>query len=418
MFPIRTKFTLTLLLASFSAVLLMGAIAQHLVLERFNQLAMRRAFGNYRTDVRAFITEYGSWKRGQASEGFLHFVRRTRRPPGGGAPVPGPPGARPLPPFRFVLLAPDGTVLHAPGTYPTGSTLPAKLRTRKMPITVNGRVRAYAVPLGRANLSRLDLIYLAAIKRALLYSLLSVSAVTLVAGIYFGNRLSRSLRGLTRAVAAMEGGSLRQQVEVRTRDEIGALARSFNRMSKKLAVAYEKLEASHRTISEQAAKLKELSIRDDLTGLYNRRHFNERIEHLISQAKRYCHPLSVAICDIDDFKKINDKFSHHIGDEVIKRVARLIQAHIREADLTARLGGEEFVIAFPETRAGQAIPLCERLRKEIEGYSWSEIADGLRVTISIGLETDHQAQSRDQILIAADNKLYTAKDRGKNRLVA
>jgi len=325
---------------------------------------------------------------------------------------------RPPPPFRFVLLAPNGTVIQGSPAFPRGSTLTARLRARQIPISIDGRTRAYAVPLSQPNLSALDRSYLAAIRQALLYSLFSVSALMLLVGIFFGNRLSKSLRELTSAVIAMDGGNLRQQVDVQTRDEIGILARSFNKMSGKLAQAYERLEASHRTVSAQAARLKELSIRDDLTGLYNRRYFNERIEQLLAHAKRYDRPLSIVICDIDDFKMINDSFSHSVGDRVLETVARLIQTYTRDTDVPARFGGEEFVIAFPETGSGHAITLCERLRRQIEGYDWPEIASGLKVTISMGLETNAHPETSDKMLIAADQKLYAAKDAGKNRLVA
>lgn len=430
MHSLRGKFTLSLLLASFSAIALVGVIAQHLVLSRFNQLAMRRAFGDFRADVRGFLTEYGGWRQGQAAEGFTHYVLRSRGPPGPPGPPPGrfrgmPPG-RPgtrlrrlrRPPFRFILLAPDGLVILGTAAHPRGSTLPTSVRARQMPVTIDGRVRAYAVPIGSPVLSKLDRTYLAAINEALLYALGSASVAALMLGVFFGSRLSRPLRALTSAVAAMHAGNLRQRVDVRTRDEIGTLARNFNAMSHKLAQAYEELQTSHRTIADQAARLKELSIRDELTGMYNRRHFNERMEQVLAQARRYGHPLSIAIADIDDFKKINDGFSHAVGDRVLAAVGRLIQENIRDVDIPARFGGEEFVIAFPETAAEHAAALCERLRRRIEQFHWSEIADHLTVTISMGLDSTFHPENSDQVLSAADKKLYAAKNGGKNRLVA
>lgn len=435
---LRAKFTLTLLLTSFSAIVLVGVIAQHLVLVRFDQMARERAFGHFRADVRGFITQYGSWRQGQAAEGFTHYVLRHRRPPrpprlrgalGPPGPPPGrfrdmPPGRpriglhrRLRPPFRFVLLAPDGVVVQGASTYRPGSTLPARLRARQMPITIGGHVRAYAVPLGSPVLSNLDRTYLAAINKALLYALASASVVALIVGVFFGNSLSRSLRALTSAVAAMHAGNLRQEVDIHTEDEIGVLASNFNAMSEKLAQAHEQLHHSNATITKQAARLKELSIRDELTGMFNRRHFNERMKQVLARANRYGHPVSIAIADLDDFKKINDGFSHAVGDRVLSTVGSLIRENIRDVDIPARFGGEEFVIAFPETAAEQAAALCERLRRKIEQFHWSDIADHLTVTISMGLDSAFHPETGDQVLGAADKKLYAAKNGGKNRLV-
>lgn len=287
-----------------------------------------------------------------------------------------------------------------------------------MPITIDGRVRAYAVPLGSPVLSRLDRTYLTAINEALMYALGSASVAALILGLFFGNRLSRPLLALTSAVAAMHPGNLRQRVDVNTKDEIGTLARNFNAMSQNLAQAYEQLQTSHETIANQAAQLKELSIRDDLTGMYNRRYFNECMEQVLAQAKRYGHPVSIAIADIDNFKKINDRFSHAVGDRVLEVVGRLIQENIRDVDVAARFGGEEFVIAFPETASEHAATLCERLRQQIEQFQWSDITCHLAVTISMGLEARFHPDTSNQILSAADRKLYAAKNGGKNRLVA
>ena len=168
---------------------------------------------------------------------------------------------------------------------------------------------------------------------------------------------------------------------------------------------------------EQAnARVKELSIRDDLTQLYNRRHFSEAAPRLLAHAKRYNQPLSVMIGDIDHFKDINDHFSHAIGDEVLRKVAQLILGNIRETDIVARYGGEEFVIALPAIPLPEAVRACEKLRLSIAQYSWSEIHPDLRVTISIGLSADTRAAHFEQMIAAADEKLYQAKRAGRNRI--
>jgi len=111
-------------------------------------------------------------------------------------------------------------------------------------------------------------------------------------------------------------------------------------MSKELA-------ASHDRIRSQALLLKELSIRDELTGLLNRRHFDEQAATLFAQAVRYKQPLTVVMCDLDRFKQINDRFSHAAGDVVLRHVAEILHSDTRASDVVARYGGEEFVILFP-----------------------------------------------------------------------
>ncbi|HEY1149720.1 MAG TPA: GGDEF domain-containing protein, partial [Pseudoduganella sp.] len=221
---------------------------------------------------------------------------------------------------------------------------------------------------------------------------------------------------LTDAVRAMHGGELRQRVPVQGQDEVAELAKAFNEMSERLAQTHEELQASHQTILHQAEQLRELSVRDALTQLYNRRHFDEQAATLYNQAVRHKRPLALAICDIDHFKQINDKFSHATGDAVLRQVASLLRGHMRQADLVARYGGEEFVMAFPETPGLQAASLCDKLRGLVEAYPWQEVHPDVKVTISIGVSADIGAGSAAAMLQKADTQLYRAKDSGRNRV--
>jgi two-component system, cell cycle response regulator len=126
----------------------------------------------------------------------------------------------------------------------------------------------------------------------------------------------------------MGEGDLRQHVTIRSRDEVQFLGESFNRMSRDLA-------ESHDTIRQQAAQLLELSMRDEMTQLHNRRYFNEQATLAYAQAQRYSRPFAVAIADVDHFKQINDRFSHAAGDAVLREVARLLAAATRETDIVA-----------------------------------------------------------------------------------
>ena len=158
----------------------------------------------------------------------------------------------------------------------------------------------------------------------------------------------------------------------------------------------EELATSHETVREQAERLKELSIRDEITRLHNRRYFDEQAALALFQANRYGRPLTIAIADIDHFKQINDRFSHAAGDAVLEHVGRILSASTRESDIVARYGGEEFVVAFLETPLREAAATCERIRRAIESHPWHEIHPELAVTITMGLDAEQSRGKRDE----------------------
>ncbi len=170
-------------------------------------------------------------------------------------------------------------------------------------------------------------------------------------------------------------------------------------------------------LRSQTEFLEKQSREDALTGLYNRRFLNIQLEHEFKRAKRYGNPLSVVMCDIDHFKKINDTFSHQVGDEVLKTLGRIFKAYSRSVDTVARFGGEEFVLVLPETPKEKAVVLCEKLRNAVEHYTWSEIHPQLHVTISFGVSDNVRLGNYEKMLAEADEKLYEAKNSGRNRVV-
>lgn len=161
--------------------------------------------------------------------------------------------------------------------------------------------------------------------------------------------------------------------------------------------------------------IKELSTRDPLTGLHNRRYVDEQLAYLLTIAQRYEHPLSVAMIDIDHFKAVNDRFSHATGDHVLIRVAELLQQGRRATDIVGRYGGEEFIVVLPETSILDAAHSCEVSRHAVEHYPWDTFAEGLQVTISVGLSSG--MRSLESILARADAKLYDAKHAGRNQVM-
>lgn len=166
------------------------------------------------------------------------------------------------------------------------------------------------------------------------------------------------------------------------------------------------------------SELEQLANTDPLTGLYNRRSFNAFSEHEYARAMRYFEPLSLMIIDIDLFKNVNDTYGHLVGDEVIRRVALVCNQHIREADVLARIGGEEFAILLPGTDTESAYKLAERLRISQQTYRFPgqhEANDLPEVTISIGVSTlSVKDKSFAQMLSRADKALYSSKNIGRN----
>jgi len=159
-----------------------------------------------------------------------------------------------------------------------------------------------------------------------------------------------------------------------------------------------------------------LSLTDALTGLYNRRHFDNTVEREFLRSKRYGGDLTIAIIDIDFFKKINDTYGHLCGDYVLKEVAYLISDNFRKTDLVFRYGGEEFVALLTETSLESAkIPL-ERLRKKIENSDFIYDGQKINVTVSIGASVNN-AETVTEFLDNADKALYKAKNAGRNKLI-
>lgn len=156
---------------------------------------------------------------------------------------------------------------------------------------------------------------------------------------------------------------------------------------------------------------------DGLTGLYNKQHGKEWLDHSCLEALRYGHPLSILVLDIDHFKRVNDTYGHSTGDIVLKAVAHTVHALVRQADVPVRNGGEEFFVLLPHTTAAQAWVLGEKVRSAVEALAVPLPAGGeLRVTISVGLTELASADTPASLLDRADYALYDAKTGGRNRV--
>jgi diguanylate cyclase (GGDEF)-like protein len=158
---------------------------------------------------------------------------------------------------------------------------------------------------------------------------------------------------------------------------------------------------------------------DALTGLWNRRHFDEQFERVLAETDRFGGSSTLVICDIDFFKKVNDTYGHDAGDSVLRQVSAVLRNGVRTVDICARLGGEEFALILPQTALDGATELAERLRARIEALTVEHGGVTLRVTISVGVATYAAGASNKQTLFKrADQLLYEAKRGGRNRVVS
>lgn len=165
------------------------------------------------------------------------------------------------------------------------------------------------------------------------------------------------------------------------------------------------------------AQTKQMSVTDPLTRLFNRRHFEVEFEREYKRANRYKNNLSIAIIDIDYFKKINDTYGHLCGDYVLKEIAYLMNKNFRQTDTIFRYGGEEFVVILTETPKETAHIPMERLRKLVENHTFRFKGQEIKVTISVGINSKTDYESAFDMLEDADKALYEAKKSGRNRVV-
>src|SRR5437667_8388897 len=253
-----------------------------------------------------------------------------------------------------------------------------------------------------------------------LHALLLFTVLAMVGGAYIiwdlGRAFARIAELLSREPKLAELGG--------RSDEVGTLMRSFSNMLgtvEQQAIDINtfamRLDAAYRELEATNAKLKETSFKDEVTGLYNRRFFSLRLEEEISRYRRFNHPVSVVVLDLDGFKTVNDEFGHAVGDDTLRDIGQILMKHSRGINVVSRYGGDEFVVLLVETAKSGARLYADRIRQVVSTYPFSH---GKRITASFGIASlpDEEAQTSEDLVRAADDALYAAKRAGKNQVAA
>ena len=185
-------------------------------------------------------------------------------------------------------------------------------------------------------------------------------------------------------------------------------------MNRRIQQTNGSLLKAEQALRETNARLLEASIRDKLTGTFNRHHLDAVLSKEFERYQRYHWPFSIVMFDLDHFKRANDQFGHQAGDEVLRKFTQVVLQTVRQSDTFGRWGGEEFLLICPETKAEEAYAVAEKVRLAIESAS---LFDGLHQTVSAGVKESSGCRTLDEQISGADDKLYEAKSTGRNRVM-
>lgn len=248
-----------------------------------------------------------------------------------------------------------------------------------------------------AAVRRLDILALTALLLSLLLGAL---------GIWIINRsLIQSMNQLSEGAMRFADGDRHHRIEVRIPHELVGVADTFNAMRE--------------TIISQQRELEAAALTDPLTGVHNRRYFDQALSQELRRAERFTSQFCLILLDIDHFKNFNDTYGHQQGDEVLKQVASLLQDAVRQVDVVCRYGGEEFVVIMPNCGLDQCRDAAERLRRVLADLP-IPLADGTMIAVTGsfgGAVYPEHAITGDGLLRRADNAMYEAKRHGRNRVV-
>jgi diguanylate cyclase (GGDEF)-like protein len=256
------------------------------------------------------------------------------------------------------------------------------------------------------------------------FGLLQVLVLCTVLGMLAGAWIIWDLGRIVARMGSLLGSEGALSGFERRQDEVGTLMTSFNRMlvtieqqATEINTFATRLDAAYKELESTNARLKETSFKDDVTGLYNRRFFSLRLEEELSRYRRFNHPVSVVLLDLDSFKAINDEFGHMVGDDTLREVSQILMKHSRGINVVSRYGGDEFAVLLVETSKAGARLYADRIREVVAKYPFSH---GKVITASFGVASlpDDEAGTAEDLFRAADEALYAAKRAGKNQVAA
>lgn len=253
-----------------------------------------------------------------------------------------------------------------------------------------------------------------------LMTLLFATLLAMVGGGYVIWDLGRLVERLAILLAEQRGiGELAERS-----DEVGTVMTSFTKMletverqAAEINSFAMRLDAAYKELESTNARLKETSFKDDVTGLYNRRFFSVRLEEEMSRYRRFNHPVSLVLMDLDGFKAVNDEMGHVVGDETLRDIGQVLMKHSRGINVVSRYGGDEFAVLLVETSKAGARMYADRMRQLIATYPFSHSRP---ITASFGVASlpDDEASTSEGLIRAADEALYAAKRAGKNQVAA
>jgi len=252
-------------------------------------------------------------------------------------------------------------------------------------------------------------------------SVLVVGAIAILAALRIAQSILKPIKGLALGARRINEGLVGIKIPRGGSDEIGLMIDTFNEMAMKITLSQAELQYKNKMLNTQNDRLQEMnerleriSVTDGLTGLFNHRHFWNLLNTELTRVNLHHGHLALVLLDLDDFKKVNDKFGHSVGDLLLQTVANVLSDTVRDTDIVARYGGEEFAVLLPDTDDSGVQQVAEKIRASVEAVRFA-IPDTdivLKVTVSIGVSAFRG--DRREFFNAADRALYKSKAAGKN----
>jgi diguanylate cyclase (GGDEF)-like protein len=258
-------------------------------------------------------------------------------------------------------------------------------------------------------------------QRRIWVSVLAVGGIFILVALRIAQSFLRPINELKLGAKRINEGLVGVKIPKRNDDEIGLMIDTFNEMASRITLWQAELQYKNKVLNTQNDRLQDmnerlekLSVTDGLTGLFNHRHFWNLLNTELTRVNLHRGNLALTILDLDDFKRVNDKFGHAIGDLLLQTVATVLKDTVRDTDIVARYGGEEFAILLPDTDESGVQQVAEKIRAAIEAIRFNvpETDITLKVTVSIGVSVFRG--NRREFFNAADRALYKSKAAGKN----